>query len=384
MAVKHEHNLVGSLMFVIFLMGSIATCSYNALRIMIGTGMTRDFVEMVLIFPVSLALLGFLVWVFFDSSWLNFDDEEKDKEWKTSRWLKFSVLFILPLLKLFSGVTYDKKDLGIWGEEIAHQIQCFLVIILAYFSFCSSYNSGVGKLFQPFNVPRSKIYTDEKGQKFEVNFVGTVLSIALVVWPCWQSLTQTLGRLFLFLSGNTIQVPEVVVDIATSKVLSNNADGRSIADVVILLFILYSFTVIFISCVKVTFFLKGTYNYLKFAAIPLTPIVILFTDQLCNYQIKPYKTQDWIAMLCYVVVSFVAYVSLVSPPDSLTAVLFQPHIPMINIVTDLPDIKEASEIERPRSAVVFSETSSETKPKSLKGEKATTAEVKVQSKTDKK
>lgn len=355
MAVKHEHNLVGSLMFVIFLMGAVGRYSYEALRNMIGKNMSRDLVEMILMFPSSLGMLGFLAWVFFDSSWLNFDDEDKEKEWKTSRWFKFLLLFVLPVLKLFSAATWDKTDVRAWGIEVSHQLQCFLVILLAYFSLCASYRSGLGRLFQPFTVPRSRIYTDEKGQKFEVNFVGTILSIVLIVWPCWNSLTATLGRLFLFVTGNVEAVPQVPIDLQTSRFLSNSAEGRAIADAVLLAFILYSFAVIFFSCVKVTFFLKGQLNYLKFAAIPLTPIGILFTDQLCIYRIEPYKTQDWIAMLCYVVVSFVAYVSLVSPPDSLTAVLFQPHVPMINIVNDLPDLTAAGEIERPRSTAVFPE-----------------------------
>lgn len=370
MAIKHEHNLVGSVMFVIFLMGSVARCAYEALRVMIGKEMSRDMVEMVLIFPVSLGLLVFLGWVFFDSSWLNFDDEEKDKQWRTSRWVKFSVLFVLPLLKLCSGVTWKKDNLGLWGVEVAYQIQCFLVILLAYLSLSVSYSSGLGRLFQPFTVPRSRIYTDEKGQKFEVNFIGTILSIVLIVWPCWQSLTETLGRLFLFVSNNRVAVREVTADITTiqtSKFLTNTADGRAIADAVVLCFILYSFTVIFFSCVKVNFFLNEKYNYLKFAAIPLTPVAILFTDQLCTYQIDPYKGREWISMMCYVVVSFVAYVSLVSPPDSLTAVLFQPHIPMINIVNDLPDMKATGEIERPRSTAVFPDTPKESDEKKSKG-----------------
>lgn len=360
MAVKHEQNLVGSLMFVVFLMGAVLQYFKDALSSMIGKGSAKDYVEMLLMFPLSLGMLGFLGWVFFDSSWLNFDDEEKERELKTSRWVKFSVLFLLPSVKLMSSYTWKDPtatNLMDWGTEVANQIKCFLVILLAYFSLCVSYRSGLGRLFQPFTVPRSKIYTDEKGQKFEVNFIGTTLSILLIVFPCWYSSTVPIGRLFLILSGNSDKMVSVTAPYS-GRYLSDSADGRAICDGVIMLFVLYSFIVTFASCVKVTFFLKGNFNYMKFAPIPLTPLAILFCDQLCSFGIeKSYGAQDWIFVACYVMVSFVAYVSLVSPPDSLTAVLFQPHIPMINIVTDLP---EMAEVEKPRTTAVFPDNSKST------------------------
>jgi hypothetical protein len=355
MSIKHERNLVGSLMFVIFLMGAVFRFFLEALSSMIGKGSARDYVEMLLIFPLSLGILGFLGWVFLDSSWLNLDDEDKNNEWKTSRWVKFLILFLLPLIKCFS--SYSQKDpkaadLGPWGLEVAHQIQNFLVIILAYLSLCVSHRSGLGRLFQPYTVPRSKIYTDEKGQKFEVNFIGTSLSIILIVAPCWMASDVSIGRLFLILSGNGDKMVSVATKTA-ERYLSDGMEARAIADSLILLFTFYSFTVTFVSCVKVTFFLKGNLNYLKFVPIPLTPMAILFSDQLCSFGLeKSYNAQHWIKILCFVAVSFVAYVSLVSPPDSLTAVLFQPHVPMINIVTDLPELKDK---EKPRTAVVFAD-----------------------------
>lgn len=353
MSIKHERNLVGSLMFVIFLMGVVFRYFKEALSSMLGKGNEKDYVEMLLIFPLSLGMFVFLGWVFFDSSWLNFDDEEKDKEWKTSRWIKFLVLFLLPLVKYFSASAHkDPKatDLGPWGLEVAHQIQNFLVILLAYFSLCVSHRSGLGRLFQPFTVPRTKLYTDEKGQKFEVNFIGTSLAIIFIVAPCWMAADASIGRLFLILSGNADKMASVAAK-STGRYLSSSMEARAIADAVILLFSIYSFTVTFVSCVKVTFFLKGNLNYMKFAPIPLTPMAILFSDQFCSFGLeKGYEANQWLMMLFYVLVSFVAYVSLVSPPDSLTAVLFQPHIPMINIVTDLPEMKE---VEKPRTAVVF-------------------------------
>ena len=353
MSIKHERNLVGSLMFVIFLMGAVFRYFLEALSSIIGKGSVKDYVEMLLIFPLSLGILVFLGWVFLDSSWLNFDDEDKNMEWKTSRWVKFLILFLLPIVKLFSSYTHkDPKatDLGAWGLEIAHQIQNFLVILLAYFSLCVSHRSGLGRLFQPFTVPRSKLYTDNKGQKFEVNFIGTSLAIILIVTPCWMASDVSIGRLFLILSGNADKMASVTAS-STERYLSSTMEARAISDAVILLFTVYSFTVTFVSCVKVTFFLKGNYNYLKFAPIPLTPLAILFSDQLCSFGIeKSYGAQQWIKMLCHVLVSFVAYVSLASPPDSLTAIMFQPHVTMINIVTDLPELKE---VEKPRTAVVF-------------------------------
>lgn len=353
MSIKYERNLVGSLMFVIFLMGVVFRYFKEALSSMLGKDNEKDYVEMLLIFPLSLGMFVFLGWVFFDSSWLNFDDEEKDKEWKTSRWIKFLVLFLLPLVKYFSASAHkDPKatDLGPWGLEVAHQIQNFLVILLAYFSLCVSHRSGLGRLFQPFTVPRTKLYTDEKGQKFEVNFIGTSLAIILIVAPCWMAADASIGRLFLILSGNADKMASVAAK-STGRYLSSSMEARAIADAVILLFSIYSFTVTFVSCVKVTFFLKGNLNYMKFAPIPLTPMAILFSDQFCSFGLeKSYDANQWLMMLFYVLVSFVAYVSLVSPPDSLTAVLFQPHIPMINIVTDLPEMKE---VEKPRTAVVF-------------------------------
>lgn len=353
MAVKYESNLVGSLMFVLFLMGSVAKYTFDAIVVMISIKVKRDLIEAVLVFPTSLGVLIFLGWVFFDSSWLNYDDEEKDSHWKTSRWIKFLVIFALPIMKLFTNACTDTSNLSEWGREVSRVVLDLLVFILAYLSLCFPYNSGLGRLFQPFTVPRSRVYTDEKGQKFEVNFIGTTLSILLIVLPCWKSLAEPLGRTFLFITGNSTAAPTGKVVSDAKTVLSSSPEGRAIADAVLILLFLYTFLVIFFSCVKVTFFLKGSHNNLKFAPITLTPLAILFTDQLCDYSVVRYKAPEWITMLCYAIISLVAYISLVSPPDSLTAVLFQPHIPMIDIIKDLPNAKAGASIERPRSAVVF-------------------------------
>lgn len=370
MTIKHENNLVGSLMFIIFLMGSVGRYGYEALSSMLGKGNERDLVEMILIFPASIIMIGFLGWVFFDSSWLNLDDEDKEKEWRTSRWIKFSVLFILPVMKVFSMATWDSKEITLWGSEISRQIQDFAVITLAYISLCSSYSSGLGRLFQPFTVPRSRIYTDEKGQKFEVNFIGTTLSIFLIVWPAWNSLTPIIGRIFLYFNNYIDKTAQTLANTADARKYDlHTPESRLIADIVMLLLLIYAFSVIFASCVKVTFFLKGNYNYLKFAPIPLVPIGIMFTDQLCKYGVKPYNIQIWIGMLCYVLLSFWAYVCLVSPPDSLFAICFQPHVPMISLVSDLPEIKESP--EKPRTTAVFPEG------KSSKSKELAAAGVKV-------
>lgn len=116
------------------------------------------------------------------------------------------------------------------------------------------------------------------------------------------------------------------------------------------------------SCVQVTFFINsGALNYLKFTPIPLTPLVILFSDQFCTYGVVKYSIHRWVIVLCHVIINFVAYVSLVSPPDSLTAILFQPHVPMISTVADLPEIDMNA--EKPRATAVFPETEFEAENK---------------------
>ena len=345
MTVKHDRNWVGSLMFFIFLLGSAALSTVIAFTKMISK---YDFYEGGLVLPVGLALFWYLGWVLFDSSWLNFDEEEKEKCWKTSRWIKFLPIFLLPLVKLFKTKS---------GADTAHLIQMTLSFLLGYLSLCMPYGSGLGRLFQPFTIPRSQVYTDEKGQKFEVNFVGTTLSILLIIFPSWLSMSDPLGRIYSFIVGLNVSVL-----VTKMKFLSDTQEGKLIADIVVLVFILYSFVVMFMSCVKVTFFLNtSSMNYLKFAPIALTPIAILFADQLCSYGVNSYSVSKWVSALCYVVVSFVAYVSLISPPDSLTAVLFQPHVPMISTVNDLPEMKPTEELEKPRKAVVFPENENEKK-----------------------
>lgn len=192
MAVKHDRNWIGSLMFVFFLMGATFTTTAFAL---IGMANWNPF-ESLVVLPVALGLFGYLGWVFMDSSWLNFDDEEKDNYWKTSRWLKFSPLFLLPLVK-FLAEYVNKVDKT--GVRMANLMQDFLVILLGYISLCVSRGSGLGRLFQPFTIPRSRVYTDEKGQKFEVNFIGTALSILLVVFLSWRSMPEHLGRIYHYI-----------------------------------------------------------------------------------------------------------------------------------------------------------------------------------------
>lgn len=352
MRVKSETNLVGCLMYVIFLMGSIGKYTHDAYY---ANSVSWDFVEIILILPLSLVSIFFLSWVLFDSSWLNFDDDEKEKDWKKSRWLKFSFLFLFPLCKIFTKNTWDTSDFSSsWGENIAQQIQYFLLIFFAYLSLCSQHGSGLGRLFQPHTIPRSKIYTDSKGQKFELNFVGTTLSIVLIVLPFWVMIMKPLGRLLVFVLGKA-KISELAGAEDTGRFLSSSPEARAIADSVVLIMIVYSFTVIFVSCVRVNFFLNRSYNFLKFSPIPLTPIAMIFSDNLCGYMHTSMRVKEWITMLCFFMVCFVAYASLASPPDSLSAILFQPHIPMIEIVKDLPDMSIDSKSERPRSTVVFPE-----------------------------
>lgn len=335
-------------MLFVFLMGDAGSTASRAFIKMIQERRIFELGEVL----VGLGLFVYLTWVLFDSSWLNFDDEEKEKSWKTSRWTKFLPLFLLPIVKIFSINS---------GVDIAHWFQSVLVATLGYLSLCMAYGSGVGRLFQPFTVPRSRVYTDEKGQKFEVNFIGTTLSILLVLLPSWISMPAHLGRIYRFITEAKPAIPAAAASLAESS-LSATADGRLIADVVVLLFMFYSFGIMFISCVQVTFFLrKGAWNYMRFAPIPLTPIAILFTDQLCTYQTPPYTVSAWLTMLCYVIINFVVYVSLVSPPESLSAVLFQPHVPMIITVSDLPDMKDMTAVEKPRTNAVFPETQTEVK-----------------------
>lgn len=334
-------------MFVFFLMAPALSSTAYAFA-----EMTRwNVYESLAVLPISLGLFGYLGWVFMDSSWLNFDDEEKDNYWKTSRWLKFLPLFLLPLVKFlaeyFSNVDKDPLKTGV---RMAALLQDFLVILLGYFSLCVSHGSGLGRLFQPFTVPRSRVYTDDKGQRFEVNFIGTTLSILLVIFFSWKSMPIHLARIYHYIFFKNIPLPIA----SRVKCLSDTAEGRLIADIVVLLFMFYSFGVMFISCVQVTFFVNnGTLNYLKFTPIPLTPIAILFSDQFCTYGVVEYTISKWVIALCHIIVNFVAYVSLVSPPDSLTAILFQPHVPMISTVTDLPDMKDVA--DKPRTTAVFPE-----------------------------
>ena len=225
---------------------------------------------------------------------------------------------------------------------------------MAYLSLCSQYGSGLGRLFQPYTIPRNKIYTDSKGQKFELNFVGTTLSIVLIVLPFWVMVVKPLGRLIVFAIGKA-KISGLAEAEDVGRFLSSSPEARAIADSIILVLIVYSFTVIFVSCVRVNFFLSSSYNYLKFSPIPLTPIAMIFSDNLCGYMYAPMRVKEWITMLCFFMVCFFAYTSLASPPDSLYAILFQPHIPLIEIVEDLPDMSIDSKSERPRSNVVFPE-----------------------------
>ena len=351
-------------MFLVFLMLPVGKDAWDGIRELLSKHPDKDMVEYTLVLLVSSAIFGFLTWVLFDSSWLNFDDEEKESDWKTKRWIKFSVLLILPVVKLFKKSTWMNDSPGNnlkWGIEVSRQLQSFLMILIGYLSLCSDYKSGLGRLFQPFTVPRSHVYTDEKGQKFEVNFIGSILTIVLILLPTWTGITESLGRILLFLMD---------VDIGGKGIgggksfiggyIQGSSESRAIADIILLTLYLYVFVLMLASCLKVTFFLKQTnMNYLKFVPVLLIPIGIIFTDHICIYGVtNSHGGPFWIYMLCYFLVNFTAYVSLISPPDSLLAVFFQPHVPMINVVSDLPETKESSSHDSPKqhTTAVFSDS----------------------------
>lgn len=106
MTVKHEGNVVGTVMFLVFLLLPVGMDAWNGIRELMSKHANKDMVEYTLVLLVSLGLFGYLTWILFDSSWLNYDDEEKEGEWETNRWIKFSVLFLLPVVKLFKRSTW--------------------------------------------------------------------------------------------------------------------------------------------------------------------------------------------------------------------------------------------------------------------------------------
>ena len=344
MTVKHEGNVVGTVMFLVFLIYPICKDAWEAIRELLSKQDEKDYVEITLVLPVSVGLLSFLIWIIFDSSWLNYDDEEKESELKTKRWIKFSVLFILPVVKLFKKSMWKPVDLQ-WGLEMAKQLQSFFMIFIGYLSLCSDYQSGLGRLFQPFTVPRSRVYTDKKGQKFEVNFIGSVLTILLILLPTWTGISESFGRILTILNSPSSNL----------TFIKDSPESRAIADTFMLILYLYVFILMLASCVKVTYFLKqSNLNYLKFVPVLLIPIAIIFTDHLCVYEVvNDHNGAFWLFMLSYFMVNLTAYVSLISPPDSLLAVIFQPHVPMINVVSDLPEIKDAGSNSKPHLTAVF-------------------------------
>lgn len=355
MTAKEEGNIVGTVMFLVFLTYPVAKDAWDAIMYLVyEAAADRHAAVEGMILLISTALLGFMFWVIFDSSWLNYDDEEKETEWATMRWIKFSVLFALPVMKLFKKSTSTSDNMK-WGLEVAKQLQSFLMLLVGYFSLCSDYKSGLGRLFQPFTVPRSRVYTDEKGQKFEVNFIGSTLTIVLILLPTWNDISESLGRMisFITLDKSTAVVEVAVVD--QYRYIQNSPGSRAIADAAMLILYLYVFILMLTSCMKVTYFLRQTkMNYLIFIPVLLIPIGIIFTDHLCIYGIQTvHGGIFWTKMLCYFLVNLTAYISLISPPDSLLAVLFQPHVPMINVVSDLPNTKVDDSNSRPHATAVF-------------------------------
>lgn len=360
MTVKHEGNVVGTVMFLVFLLLPVGMDAWNGIRELMSKHANKDTVEYTLVLLVSLGLFGYLTWILFDSSWLNYDDEEKEGEWETNRWIKFSVLFLLPVVKLFKRSTWMTGNPGDnlkWALEVSNQIQAFFMLLAGYISLCADYKSGIGRLFQPFTVPRSRIYTDEKGQRFEVNFIGSVLTIVLILLPTWMGISEAFGRLLLFVMGAEVETTAPVTLSAIEGFIQYSSSARAVADVILLLLYVYVFVLMLASCVKVTFFLKQTkMNYLIFVPVLLIPIAIIFTDHICVYGVtNVHGGAFWVRMLCYFLVNLVAYVSLISPPDSLLAILFQPHVPMINVVEDLPEMSNSTSESKPRVTAVFSE-----------------------------
>lgn len=306
-------------MFTVFLMVTTIKIIKESVDSLSHLHDWRWWFELLAVTPVASLLLVVMFWMLFDARWLNLDDEEKESKWLTWRWIKFSPLLLMIALPFVSLLMEPKN---------AHKMVNFsldsIVYFFAYVSLCVSHDRGFGRLFQPFAVMRTKEYIDDKGQKFECNIIGTMLNIIILGVPNWiYILREPAAHLVKFSLDGVKELDKVL--------------GEIIADSLIVFMVLYVLGVMFLACVKVTFYLaQSRWNYLKFAPIMITPICVLMS-KLIVHNNNGSLWSEKLGLCAYVFISIFAYFSLISPPDSLMAVFFQPFVPMLNTVSDLPE-----------------------------------------------
>ena len=303
-------------MFVVFLKFTTGRAGYfTIVQLIQNSGGVAVAVVNALLFIVSLLSFGMMCWMIFDASWLNLEDEEKDAKLVTSRWFKFSpLLLMVVLMGVKTYLIVDKELLALAAVDC---VLDSIVYLCAYGSLCVAHDRGFGRLFQPFAVLRSKTYIDEKGQKFDSNVIGTTMNILCLGASSW----------FFFIREQTVKIV---------KEKSGHIWLYSARSVTALL-ILCVLGVMFFSCVKVTFFLaRNRWNYLKFSPVILAPIAVICIEAFLHEDTDKTKSQS-ILKISYLVVGLIAYFSLLSPPDSLFAILFQPYIAMVNLVQDIPE-----------------------------------------------
>lgn len=241
-----ERNYVGSVMLCVFAIGTTLGYLRCAMAALLAF-CTSELVEMLVVFPLSLTTVILLFWTLFDYSVLNFDSK-RDREWRHSRWIKFLPLLLLPVGKFCTGACWREEG----EKDVALAVTCqtldALTLVVVYIALSLPHATPLARLFQPFTVPRRREYRDEKGQRFETNIIGVMLTILLLIWPFSHLLAAPLGRL-LFLRWETVAsgTKEMLVRIIV--------DGCELALVV------YSLTVLLLSCTRVKFF-SGRFNCL--------------------------------------------------------------------------------------------------------------------------
>lgn len=315
MTVSYDRNYVGTIIFVVFLMFTTSKIIYEAaLYVKTGDGALWWF-ELLVLVPVGVACFGGMLWMLFDPEWLNLEDEEKDDKLATTRWVKFSPLLLLTLLLVAKTCLTGGNLLQ---QAIIDCVFDSIVLLCAYVSLCVAHDRGFGRLFQPFAVLRTKEYIDEKGQKFGPNIIGTTMNILCLGASSW----------FVFIREQIVKLVGMIIKSETNvyKYLVHSITS---------LLVFCTMTVMFCSCVRVTFFLsKDRWNYLKFSPVLLAPMAVLCTEVLfCD---TLYGWRHKVMMVMYAFVSVLAYMSLLSPPDTLFAVLFQPYIALVDLAQDIP------------------------------------------------
>ncbi len=303
-------------MFVVFLMFTTVRESYSTIGSLYrGEGSKAGWwINILLMLPAALVCFCGMCWMLFDARWLNFDDEEKDKKLATSRWFKFSPLLLLVVL-LGIKTALTKKELP---RAIIDCVLDSIVYLCAYFSLCVAHDRGFGRLFQPFAVLRTKTYIDEKGQKFHSNIIGTTMNILCLGASSW----------FFFIRSQASEIIKLFME-------KSEDVYKYAAHSVITCMVLGVMAVMFFSCVKITFFLgRSRWNYLKFLPVLLAPFCMICAAFL-DEAVRSY--QERIQMIGYAVVGVIAYLSLLSPPDTLFAVLFQPYIAFVELIQDIPE-----------------------------------------------